>query len=503
MHNKKKHALLVFISLLVLSISIGIFSTKTIDGYAQEKGILITGSAVFKEENSDKPSQLVRTWTVPFDRNTISGITYDRFFQRATLDYYVKPYTFYDELNILFQCGNNVITLDQAMEKYKSISARESYEESPQEFADDVNSITNIIPQTSVDYSKTKLGASQSVIPIADGADGTTIEQYKIPDFVIYLVSNDYTMTIKYVKPDGSSAKDDRVVSGYVGEDPTIIDSPAVPGYVPDQKSVKVDFDKTGDYSTIVHYTKQSTNAGSTPAADQTSLTANKTAAISVGQSVDAATFNAKATDRDGKDIPVMIDTSKVNFKVAGTYPVTLSAENGKSVTATLMVKAATADSEFVAQKKSAILAVKPIYLYQKSTLNKQQRLTKYAKAPHGERPMFVVLGYAHSKSGLLRYHVKDVNHESKIDGKTGYVTANSDFVTPAYYQKTLRHVKILSKSGVNAYRKVNLTGETKHLKKNQTVKVIGLEHHNLTTRFKLSNGNYISANKNLVETVK
>lgn len=116
-------------------------------------------------------------------------------------------------------------------------------------------------------------------------------------------------------------------------------------------------------------------------------------------------------------------------------------------------------------------------------------------------RPMFVITGYARSNNGALRYKVRDVNHGSKTAGKVGYITANRKYVESVYYKSIPKSKKItvISKKGVNAYRHANLTGKTAHYKKGAHLRVTKLVKHNLTTRYQLPNGRYVTANKLLV----
>lgn len=114
---------------------------------------------------------------------------------------------------------------------------------------------------------------------------------------------------------------------------------------------------------------------------------------------------------------------------------------------------------------------------------------------------MFVVTDYARSTNGALRYKVRDVNHGSKTAGKVGYITANSKFVVPVYYQSVPKSQKltIINKRGVNAYRNVNLTQKVKHYRKGTHLTVKKIVKYRLTTRYQLSNGDYVTANKKLV----
>lgn len=152
-----------------------------------------------------------------------------------------------------------------------------------------------------------------------------------------------------------------------------------------------------------------------------------------------------------------------------------------------------------VAKKGTVVYAIKPIYLYKNSTFVSRQRLVKYLNKPRIYRPMFVVTGYARSTDGLLRYHVRDVNHLSKTDTKTGYITANNRYVRPVYYAGQHKFITVLNPRGVNAYRQNNLTGKFNHFKQGTQLKVSGIIKHNLTTRFILLNGKYITANRKLV----
>nr|WP_139588669.1 MucBP domain-containing protein [Levilactobacillus brevis] len=152
-----------------------------------------------------------------------------------------------------------------------------------------------------------------------------------------------------------------------------------------------------------------------------------------------------------------------------------------------------------IAPKGSVIYAIKKIGLYQTPTFSTKQRLVWYAKQKRTNRPMFVVTGYAKSVNGVKRYRVKDVNHHSKTAGKTGYVTTNTDYTVRVYYAKRHVKIKVINAKGVNAYQKKNLTGKRAHYRYGQQLKVKKIVPHNLTTRFVLSNGTYVTANKKLV----
>lgn len=151
-----------------------------------------------------------------------------------------------------------------------------------------------------------------------------------------------------------------------------------------------------------------------------------------------------------------------------------------------------------VAPVASVVYATKKIGLYSGKNFSKKTVKHWYSKQKRTKRPMFVVTGIAESKQGNLRYKVRDVNHHSKTAGKTGYITAKTSYVAPVYYVKKQAKIKVLA-SGLNGYRQKSLKTKVKHYRKGQVLKVKKIVSHNKTTRFQLTNGQYVSANKKLV----
>jgi len=156
-----------------------------------------------------------------------------------------------------------------------------------------------------------------------------------------------------------------------------------------------------------------------------------------------------------------------------------------------------------IAPKGTVIYATKKIGLYKQATFSKKSRQQWYQRKSRMNRPMFVVTGYAKSKNGVKRYKVRDVNHHSKTVGKTGYVTANAKYTVPVYYATKHNKITVINPKGINAYTKKTLTGKKTHYRQGQVLKVKKIVSHNLTTRFVLSNGRYITANKQLVQAGK
>lgn len=151
--------------------------------------------------------------------------------------------------------------------------------------------------------------------------------------------------------------------------------------------------------------------------------------------------------------------------------------------------------------KPNIIYATKKIGLYQKPDFSKANRVRWYNQQPRTRRPMFEVMGEAKSTHGTPRYLVKDIDPTSKTYGETGYITKRADYVGSTYYTKAPTKATVISPKGINAYRRASLTGKVKHYRQGQVLPVVGIKQHNLTTRFKLKDGTYVTANKILVHS--
>ncbi|MCH4165111.1 MAG: BspA family leucine-rich repeat surface protein [Lentilactobacillus diolivorans] len=225
---------------------------------------------------------------------------------------------------------------------------------------------------------------------------------------------------------------------------------------------------------------------------------------------------NAKGVYGD-KDIVVQYVYKKNSTPSTPGTPTNPSTDNSQTVTSSTSSsspassssssapittpKPSTSVGPNIAVKGEAVYGVKKIGLYKSTSFTKKKRITWYPKQKRVNRPMFVVTGYKRTSNGTLRYKVRDVNHGRKTAGKTGYITASRKYVVPVYYASVPKSKKItvISKKGVNAYKSANLTGKVKHYKKGIRLTVKKLVKHNLTTRYQLSNGNYITANKKLI----
>ncbi len=157
--------------------------------------------------------------------------------------------------------------------------------------------------------------------------------------------------------------------------------------------------------------------------------------------------------------------------------------------------------SSDIAVKDEVVYATKKIGIYKSTHFSKANRVAWYPKQKRVNRPMFVVAGYKRSTNGTMRYKVRDVNHGHKTAGKTGYITASPKYVTSAYYAAVpkAKKITVLAKKGVNAYKSASLTGKVKHYKNGTRLTVKKVVTHYLATRYQLSNGNYVTANKKFI----
>lgn len=216
----------------------------------------------------------------------------------------------------------------------------------------------------------------------------------------------------------------------------------------------------------------------------------------SVNPTADTLTFKYTPTSASSSS-----DTSSSTSSSSQTSSSTSTDSTASSDTHNSVVTSAssTRPDKSIVPKGAAVTAIRKIGLYRDVQFTKQNRRHWYQRQPQTKRPQFVVTGYARTKAGTLRYQVRDVNHHSVTDGQRGYITANSKFVMPTYYQTAPKRIKVISPHGVNAYRQVNLTQKKRHYRIGTTITVKAIKSYHLTTRLVLSNGTYVTANKILV----
>ncbi|GEP23642.1 hypothetical protein LDI01_12350 [Lentilactobacillus diolivorans] len=265
-------------------------------------------------------------------------------------------------------------------------------------------------------------------------------------------------ITVKYVDQNGQQIHDPQTVTGFV-DDVFDVNNPtyklSINGYTLDETKLPKNIIFGRDVQVVTFVYTENSGSGSTGSSGST-----------IGTTTPATPI--------GPSTPVR--------------PETPSTEPDKPTTPT-----------YVATKGTVIYAIKKIGLYKSTGFSTANRLTWYAKKPRIDRPMFVVTGYKRSADGVLRYQVRDVNHLAKAAGKTGYVTASQKYVKPVYYANKYSTITVINPRGVNAYRNANLTNKVKNYRQGIVLRVKRIVKHNLTTRYVLANGNYVTANRKLV----
>lgn len=153
------------------------------------------------------------------------------------------------------------------------------------------------------------------------------------------------------------------------------------------------------------------------------------------------------------------------------------------------------------------IYAIKGLNMYRKDYFTYRYKIRGFKKHIRINRPMFKVIDYAKSSKGHLRYKVIMINPytnqiEKKHHNHVGYITANTHYVLPLYYEKNIKRVRVIAK-GLNEYRHINLTGKVRGYKHNSIFKVKSVNKMGTFYRLRLFNGNYITANKRYVKFIK
>lgn len=196
---------------------------------------------------------------------------------------------------------------------------------------------------------------------------------------------------------------------------------------------------------------------------------------------------------------------SNSNSVTTNPTPTTQPSQNSGATTPTVTPtpnnSTSTVVSNYAEVKGAVVYGIKGLYMYRHPTFAKNQRIARYPNQKRPNRPMFEIMGYARSNGGALRYKVRDLNHGTKSFGKIGYITANDKFVVNGYYQTMPKNkrITVIAKHGVYQYRTSSLKNRGKHDRQNAHLKVAKLVHYHLTTRYQLTNGHFVSANKRLV----
>ncbi|KRK38291.1 hypothetical protein FD07_GL002106 [Levilactobacillus parabrevis ATCC 53295] len=146
-----------------------------------------------------------------------------------------------------------------------------------------------------------------------------------------------------------------------------------------------------------------------------------------------------------------------------------------------------------------AVTATKKIGLYSSKDFSAASRLAWFVQKPQLKQPTFTVIGTTKSTAGNARYQVRDTTRGSATYGQTGYITTQSAYVTRTYYESAPEVVTVINPGGINGYNSAALKQPQKAYKQGTRLTVKKVVTHNATTRFLLTNGKYVSANKHFV----
>lgn len=176
------------------------------------------------------------------------------------------------------------------------------------------------------------------------------------------------------------------------------------------------------------------------------------------------------------------------------TYTVTYKANPTTTTTTESSASSSTAD-EATTFTPFKIYGKRALYTYKNATFKKNQRVSHYAQKAKAYAPIFEVVGTAKSASGNLRYKLADGT----------YVTANADYVGALYWQGMYQKLYVTNPKGTNAYDGTSFAQVTKqkHYRQGTALTVVKQTEVGQATRYELTNGTYVTGNKQWVSPTK
>lgn len=263
------------------------------------------------------------------------------------------------------------------------------------------------------------------------------------------------TVAIKYVDKDGNELAKSKVLKGH-GSSTQTIKSPTIEGFKTEDESVTVNF---GEYVALesnppieVVYTSTTPGGGG----------GNNGGGNGGGGDID----NPDGGDENGGGTDVD-NGNNGNGSGSGS---------GTAVT------------------PFKIYGKQKLYRYTNPTFQNHQRVQTHAKKTRAHAPVFTVVKKTTSKNGAARYQLSDGSH----------VTANSKYVANLYWKSnSYKTLHVTNPKGVNVHRNTGLTSKVRHMKQGTAIKVAKVVKVGQTTRYQLTNGNYITGSKKYVSPTK
>lgn len=149
------------------------------------------------------------------------------------------------------------------------------------------------------------------------------------------------------------------------------------------------------------------------------------------------------------------------------------------------------------------VIATHKIGFYRTPNFTAGSRSHWFVKKPQMKQPTFTIMGTATSVNGNPRYRVRDTNRGSMTYGKKGYITAKPAYVTATYDQVAPKAVTVIARNGINGYNNAPLDHKQVSYPQGTILNVKAVVTSGHVTRFRLTNGHYITANKRLITTGK
>ncbi|WP_367334221.1 DUF5776 domain-containing protein [Lentilactobacillus sp.] len=203
-----------------------------------------------------------------------------------------------------------------------------------------------------------------------------------------------------------------------------------------------------------------------------------------------AAINNVKIVDSNANSTSTAPTTINNNY----TTIISSGANSSSSASSASSQVAPTPQKKHQSIKGSVVYGLTKVKLYKTTHFTKSNLIRTYQKQPRTKRPMFLVISQTINQNSQPIYKLKNLG-----SGKTGYALAGATHFSRAYYSAKVIQVKVINPKGINEYGKVKLTDRKHHVKKNALLAVKQVVKYGRTTRLRLANGCYVSANKKMV----
>ncbi|MGX6428503.1 MucBP domain-containing protein [Levilactobacillus yonginensis] len=298
----------------------------------------------------------------------------------------------------------------------------------------------------------------------------------------------DPTVTFKFQDASGNQLADDEVVSGKPGDKYTLPDKSTDAAF----KGLTLKSVKGGTPTGVYQDTPQTfTYVYGKPTATSTGTnTAEaKAAPVTVHYQTASGTKLAKDTVINGTvNAPYQAKQKAVK---GYTFVKTIGTPAGKFTTSAQTVTYVYTKNA-VAFQPFMIYAKQGLYRYAKPTFKASQRVAHVKDLPRIKAKTFKVVGTTKSAQGRTRYQLADGT----------YVTAKTNFVANLYWQgKHYQKLVVFNPKGTYEYQQATFSHakRVKHLKQGTVVHVKRLVRRGVMTRYQLTNGTYVTGNKQWV----